>query len=332
MNKKILKIIKLMFVGLILIGHFSCGKTDTEYLSFIVTKGSIIHTFKYDPKSGEVKEIAKIVNNSQYPVEVYDESVNAIYFSKREGESHCDQLWIYDVINNTYQRLTDDIYAISYIIPRGDSLYLVAVPRGGYCVLNLFIYDKVNGTLENISPDLNFTIQKAYYDPRTDQLLVSGYDFIEDTKRLDEQSEENPYIPCKNDIYLVEDGKFTYLFSTSEHEMGKIVMHDDEVIYSVNEIENPYQTDLTNYVSFSYDLANKTHSLAKLPIFDSDLSMRKIVYYSGDDFYYIGSNKRCVAKLVYVNLKTNKEKVIYEIGLGLQATISSVHMVSYDHQ
>ncbi|MEA5026660.1 hypothetical protein SDC9_77541 [bioreactor metagenome] len=238
---------------------------------------------------------------------------------------------MYDVINNNYQRLSDDIYAISYIIPRGDSLYLVAVPRGGYCVLNLFIYDKVNGALENISSDPNFTIQKAYYDPRTDQLLVSGYDFIEDSKRRDEQSEEN-HTPCKNDIYLVEDGKFTYLFSTSEHEMGKIVMHNDEVIYSINEIENPYQTDLTNYAGFSYNLFNKTHSLAKLPSFASDLSMRKIVYHSGDNFYYIGSNERCVAKLVYVSLKTNKEKVIYEIGLGLQSTISSVHMVSYDHQ
>lgn len=120
------------------------------YLSFTITEESpmtdsylaegIVH--KVDLKSKEASEVFQYHHTAMYPLGVYDEQTNCVYYSKELSdassgkESLSDQIFVHDLTTNTDTMLTDDLIAVNDIIPIDENtVFFLGARRDGLLVL-----------------------------------------------------------------------------------------------------------------------------------------------------------------------------------------------------
>ena len=104
----------------------ACGSKKTQYLSIAVTSyndnispenGMTINVLKYDFKNDPVI-VGSVPYTSQYPLAVYDESDNCIYYSAKSSGTKGDQLWQYNIETKEEKQLTDSLFAINSLRDR----------------------------------------------------------------------------------------------------------------------------------------------------------------------------------------------------------------------
>lgn len=120
------------------------------YLSFTTTEESpmtdsylaegIIH--KVDLKSKEASEVFQYHHTAMYPLGVYDEQTNSVYYSKEvsgnsiEEKGLNDQIFVHDLTANTDTMLTDDLIAVNDIIPIDENtVFFLGARRDGLLAL-----------------------------------------------------------------------------------------------------------------------------------------------------------------------------------------------------
>lgn len=136
MKKTILTIsILIIFISIVV---FKYSNNDSPYLSISYTTyddkegpqgGMTTNIVLYDIKNEEIKNIEGVDYTSQYPLGIYCRADNKIYYSAENSETKGDDLFSLDLKTKEVERLTDDLFAINYIIPRKDDILLVAVKR-----------------------------------------------------------------------------------------------------------------------------------------------------------------------------------------------------------
>ncbi|WP_353096517.1 hypothetical protein [Tissierella praeacuta] len=88
------------------------------------TESMFSEYFIYDIKDKKIEKIAETPYNSQHPIGIVDLYDNKLYYSNKTGSG--DQLFSYDIKTKKITQLTNNLWAINYIIPTKDHIHLVA--------------------------------------------------------------------------------------------------------------------------------------------------------------------------------------------------------------
>lgn len=69
---------------------------------------------------------------AQYPLGFYDKTNQLVYYTQRVGtdKNYGDQIFVRDLKSKKSSRLTDNLFAVNYVIPSGDQLFFVANVKG----------------------------------------------------------------------------------------------------------------------------------------------------------------------------------------------------------
>lgn len=289
----------LLVVCILLI--YNSTKADTEnsrnYISFSVKTESKdddamkILTYEYSLENEKAQLMATLPFNSQYSLSVYDKENNCVYYSYRD-ETQCDQLYRYDIENKKSTKLTEDLFAINYIIPVDDSVYLGAVYKDRREV-TLLKYE--NGKLSSLLDDDDLFVQNMSYNPDTQRIVFNTYSNSEAEKRFEEYNDDPDHLLIgKNTIWTLDvtnkDNLPQKVKVVGEGNMGYIISDEKDRIY--------YYQDGKHYI-FDDDIKQNL-------TFD-ELDIYEPIYIKGEDVFF----EKGYNQLVKYNLKTKKSTVLY---------------------
>ena len=121
-------------------GYLSFTTTEESPMTDFYLAEGIVH--KIDLKSKEVSEVFQYHHTAMYPLGVYDEQTNCVYYSKelsdissaKEGLN--DQIFVHDFTTNTDTMLTDDLIAVNDMIPIDENtVFFLGARRDGLLAL-----------------------------------------------------------------------------------------------------------------------------------------------------------------------------------------------------
>ncbi len=161
---------------------------DSEYLSITETyedsSGMMMSNANYidvdDENINEIK-IHTVEYSSQYPLTVYDKQNDLIYYSERvydDDNDYGDQLFSYSRETKESVQLTDNIYAINYIYPVGDYVYMLGAMQGTH-YLTIIKYDLNTKELSVFDNDGKWNFDLLVYDVYGDRLYATACDVKE---------------------------------------------------------------------------------------------------------------------------------------------------------
>ncbi len=240
-NLKNLKTASIMIIALMTSCIVGCGKTASiepsqtksqpdSYLSITLSDeeaGQLKTNFyTYDIQSQKLNGVAQIPITAQYPLGVVDEKLHTVFCTERDARGD-DQLVEIDLKTGKVKWLTNNIFAINYMIPVNNEIVMVAQLRGqqqiGLCSFNLSsgslnVWDKNN-------PDI--FAQSLTFNPFTNKLYATVYSWRERIHISGKASEElsSVVLPPVNDIieYTADGTKVKQLFSVQE-QIGTFVV------------------------------------------------------------------------------------------------------------
>lgn len=292
-------VLVLLVVCILLI--YNSTKADTEnsknYISFSVKSESKdddamkILTYEYSLENEKAQLMATLPFNSQYSLSVYDKENKCVYYSYRD-ETQCDQLYRYDIENQKSTKLTEDLFAINYIIPVDDSVYLGTVYKDRREV-TLLKYE--NGKLSSLLDDDDLFVQNMSYNPDTQKIVFNTYSNSEAEKRFAEYNDDPDHLLTgKNTIWTLDvtnkDNLPQKVKVVGEGDMGYIISDEKDRIY--------YYRDGKHYILDDDIKQNLT--------FD-ELDIYEPIYIKGEDVFF----EKGYNQLVKYNLKTKKSIVLY---------------------
>lgn len=202
--KYFIKVMTLFIIAITLSGCSNLhGSTDnapktstSPYLSITLTdKDLMMHFFKYDINSKTITEETQVPMTAQYPLCAVDLKNNVVYYSERDS-TKCDQLVKLDLNNNQKEQLTDNLFAISYIIPVENKIVLAGLKKDdmkkGYRYIELFSYDLESKTLTSWwdENDHDTSVRSLMFNPYTQRFYASLYSSNEKRQKSHKAEQE----------------------------------------------------------------------------------------------------------------------------------------------
>ena len=305
-----------------LIGHHLKGYlsfTTTEYNNGINQDGGITTNFYcYDL---ETKKITKI-KGIPYASGVYDRGENMLYFSaevKDNKNGKGDQLFSYDLNTKKTKQLTNDIYAVNYIIPMKDKIATFSVQKGKQ-PMKVAYYDKKTGKFiyVNVKDDLNSELMS--YNPFTGKLLVTSYYQKQMYDALDKANKEQKKI-IMPDYYIydyTDINKPKLLFTTKNMMINRIASNNQgDILYTQ---ANDFSEHQPEYFSYLYN--PKTSKSKLVENIASQLQLSRFLFYSDNknQVFFIGvgsTNDQTYPRGIYsYDFGTKELKLIYTSKTG----------------
>lgn len=221
-------------------------QTDTSsYLSITlsdkVEDNFVTHFFVYDTRSKSIEEVGHIPMTAQYPLGVVDVAKNVLYCSKRDSQG-CDQLFRINLSDNKEEKLTENLYAINYMIPI-DNKIIMATKLKGTTNIGLASYDLKSEVLDIWNKaDKDTCVQSLTLNPYTKKIYASLYSWKERLEKSKKASKaKSPIVipPVNHIIEYDQDGtRIQELFSTEE-QIGTFVVSnkgDRAILRSASEV------------------------------------------------------------------------------------------------
>lgn len=265
------------------------------YISFTVTKeeeNNKLNTYNYiyDFETDKVELKDRVPYTSQYPLTAYSYSENALYYTHRRDGEGSDEVYRKDLTTGKIECLTDTIFAVNYIFPFKDKVYIAAVEQGTRAV-GLFKYQNKN--LQRLLEDKDAFVWQMNYNPDLDQIVFNTYSDDEAARRA-EKNEEDTEIMGMNSIYIADVKKDSVKkFSESEEGyMTGIILDSAKNIY---------------YQLINYKQLKDGKGIESLKF--NELNIDQVIYMSKTELYYISGED----ELVKYNFETGKKKVLYTL-------------------
>ena len=317
-------ILLLLVLPLVFSGCSKEDKTIKPYISILAsnltaTNESNLLIYYYDFETENVEKVSSIDNFSQYSLAVYSKADNTIYYSQRiENENlRGDQLFSLNLDTNETKQLTNNIFAINYIIPSKDKVYLLAVTVGDRH-LKPMIYHKDTEELEILSKDTDLNFERISYDIKQNHLYASGAYLKEIEKAIDDYN--NAALENPDRIYVSPD-YYIYDFSEDFNNPKQLLKTDKTEITALSAVQGDkkiFYTHTDGYGKFNYifDINKNT----KIPYSSEIVSQRNFCFLNEDETVFIGedsSNLTEYPRGVYLyNSKTNETKLLFSTDDG----------------
>lgn len=205
------------------------------------TKGMTSDVYFYNLENEECDKAASVDYTSQYPLAVFDEERNFIYYSAYVQEKKGDQLFCLDCETGELRQLTDQLFAINYIIPSKEAILLVAVEQAER-ILRAYLYQKETSQLLEVKLDVDFGVEMGSYDPYRNTFLISGRMETEEMEAVEQYNIELErsmgelqsaiYKPPNYTIYEIElNGEYKELYQTSHESITGGILCDENGLY-----------------------------------------------------------------------------------------------------
>ena len=107
---------------------------DPSYLSFtmLYDNKDDATVWEYDLQTHEASEVFRFPFNAMYPLGIYDKAANRVFYSKKCNDytlERGDQICMYELDTGAETILTEDLFAVNYILPMDDAVFFLAVTR-----------------------------------------------------------------------------------------------------------------------------------------------------------------------------------------------------------
>lgn len=266
------------------------------YISFTVTREEKdklnMYNYTYDLETKKIENKAKLTYNAQYPLTAYSDYDNAVYYSGRD-KAGCDQLHKLDLNTMKDERLSDDIFAINYIIPMQDKIYLGAVLKGERPI-GLFIYE--NREKKRIVLDKDLMVWKLSVQPQLHNLAFNTYSQseLDNNMEKDKMGEDDSGIGI-NTVwkYNYKNDKLEEVSTTKTGYMTKLGLDYNNNIYF--QIRGEWNLVQNDKIALNGNL--------------DELNIDEIVYMDEKDIFYTDTDY----SLVQYHRKDKKKTIIYHV-------------------
>lgn len=245
-----------------------------KYISYTVTavnddESLEMTTFAYDLDDDSNIGVSKMEYNAQYPLTAYDKKNNKVYYSSRIDDA--DNLFELDLKTGNTKQLTDSLFAINYIIPVDNELYLVAVENGERA-MGLFKF--VNNKLERIFDDVDAFVWKVNYNPDLQTLVFNTYSQSELDKNMEEPDDGTPR-QGKNTIWTL---------NTANNEFKKVATTKPGYITDISMDE---EGNIYYCMGYFYQVKDNGESQKNSEF--NDLGILSVIYNNNKYLYYISN-------------------------------------------
>ncbi|MBZ9637425.1 hypothetical protein [Clostridium sp. FP1] len=279
--------------------------TDKGYLSICVTdyndgkgpeNGMTTYFYCYDINTEKATKITGIPYTSQYPLGVYSRKENTIYYTsqvKVNEKSKGDQLFSYDLNTKKTHQLSQDVFAINYIVPMNDIIAVEAVKKG-VRELKMAFYDKKKNSFEYVNIENDLEADILSYNPFIDKLAVSFRYKSQDYKStmdFNEGKTSKP-IPPNHYLYIFDENYRNpkKVFSTKNMVLSQIALDNHENLFLC-------QSDTTrnfNPKSSNCIFYPKENKIEQLETIGKNISISDFMFYNNDktQVFFIGANPK----------------------------------------
>ncbi|AKG37344.1 hypothetical protein [Paenibacillus durus] len=314
MNKHLKISIFILLMAMLLLSCSSNGKSySADYISLTYSDYATTNTngkiktqiLSYDSSTKKVEKIFEFDYTAQYPLGYYDKPNQLVYYTKRVGDEkkYGDQIFVRDLSNNKDIQLTDNLFAINYIIPVAtNKLFFVASLKGEE-VLKL---GSINIDTKEMSfwGDNDTIIEAATIDKKNKKIYVSTYSMKERNYSLTHQNGPVGQNNFKMPKYTVFETDYNFknnlkLFSKN-YWIRSIMTNDNYVIALCDKQYNDAEVPST---VISYDLAD--HSI------DTKLWKGARLQVGDANFSFDGTK-------IYTISVVNKKRGLYEYNMNTQ--------------
>ena len=272
--------------------YFSITETSDE------DSGMMSNVKSIDIQGSEknVDNAGHIEYTSQYPLTAYDRQTNTIYYSARvydENNGYGDQLFAYDVETKQSKQLSKNIYAINYIFPVKNTIYMLGA-MGGTHSFTIIRYDLDTGEQSVFDSEEKWNFDLLVYDVFSGKLYASATVHEEEeayieayNTRPDEENEEK-YTPPDYRIFEFDEDFYEpkEIFHTKNKIVRRMAPTQDGKLF-VTFMDSLAVMDPT-YESYFINL--DTNKLEDAPAIDEVTYVTEFIYFLPDDekIYFIG--------------------------------------------
>jgi hypothetical protein len=335
------KMCRLIIMAIAVLNLFGCSdkkeestqqqEENIEYLSITET---------YEDYSGTMLSNVNLINlegngvndtkvhtveyASQYPLTVYDKQNDIIYYSERVyvDDDYGDQLFSYNIETKESVQLTDNIYAINYIYPVGDYIYMLGAMQNTH-YLTIMKYDLNTKEFSVFDNDSKWNFDLLIYDVYGDRLYATACDAKEEedcresyNSRPEEEYDDN-YVPP--DYTIFEFGSDFYnpkqILHTENKYIRRIGATPDNRLFVTFADTLPVMNP--TYESYYLDL--KTDKLEDAPDIDNAAYVTEFVYFfpDGSKIYFIGADPESDTRgLCSYDTESKIVKLLYKSDVG----------------
>ena len=263
------------------------------YISFTVTReeGDILNTYNYiyDFENEKVELKGKIQYTSQYPLTAYSYSENALYYTHRRDGEGDDEIYRKNLTTGQTECLTDTLFAVNYIFPFEDKVYIAAVEKGTRAV-GLFKYE--NGTLQRLLDNKDSFVWQVNYNPDLNQMVFNTYSDDEASIRAEKNNGVD--VIGMNSLYIADIKKDSIkkIAEPEEGYMSGILLDSSENIY--------YR--LGGYKQLKSGKGNDSSKF-------NGLNIDKIIYMNETELYYVSSE----GEIIKYRFADDQTKILYNL-------------------
>lgn len=106
--------------------------TYSEYATADENGAIKTQILSYDTATKEMENVFQFDYTAQYPLGFYDKPNQLVYYTQRVGtdKDYGDQIFVRDLANEKSTQITNNLFAVNYIIPSGNQLFFVANVKG----------------------------------------------------------------------------------------------------------------------------------------------------------------------------------------------------------
>lgn len=190
------------------------SSASNDYISITITKynneedtsdGMTTQIWCYDMESETSSCIFEFATTAQYSLGFYERKTGKIFYVQRvyiSQEDYGDQIFVFDSKTGKTQQMTEDIFAVNFLIPWENRLYFAAELKNeratklGYLNLD-------TGERYFWRDDGDTLVEGVTLDTELSQLYVTAYSLSERNENILKQTDGNFVIP-KHTVYVLD--------------------------------------------------------------------------------------------------------------------------------
>ncbi|MDD2482025.1 MAG: hypothetical protein PHC44_06150 [Lutispora sp.] len=239
MEKRFLFIIAIVLVCIVVLTIIGRDSPINNYIS-ITTSQEDIDTGKistkiivYDIITKTTEEVFQFEYSAQYPLGFYDAKSKSVYFTKRIsiGENLGDNIFVFDTKFSQEKQLTNDLFAVNYIISDGAKVFFVGRPNGSQ-VLKLGVIDSKTNSISYWG-DEDTNVEAIAIDRKQKKVIVSTYSETERVYNVTHQDGPVGQDNFKMPIHTVYEIDYSFENTSKLFEeslwIRTVMIHDSDI-------------------------------------------------------------------------------------------------------
>lgn len=238
--------------------------TYSEYATTDENGAIKTQILSYDTATKQMKTIFQFDYTAQYPLGFYDKPNQLVYYTQRVGadDDYGDQIFVRDLTSEQSTQLTDDLFAVNYVVPSGDHLFFVANVKGEQAI-RLGSID-LNTNKMSLWGDEDMLVEAITLDHKNKKIYASAYSLKDRNYSLTHQDGPAGQNNFKMPTYSVYETDYNLKEKTklfSENYWIRMLMNKEGHVIAFGDKE--YNKGQVPSMVVDYNTVSKTSSVSE---------------------------------------------------------------------